>query len=431
MPRRKAALAPLLAQARAAAMLGEPMPSAEALVQRAAQGGGLPRRRQVINATGVLLHTNLGRAPLAPEALGAIAELASGSLDLELDLASGARGSRHAVAEAWLQQLLGVEAALVVNNGAAAVLLAATALGHGREVVCARGELVAIGGGFRVHEVLAAAGAKLVEVGATNRSTVADFRQACGPQTAMLWRTHRANFAMSGFVEDAPRSEVAALAHELGLWAVEDLGHGLLAAPPGPLGLAEGPVQESLAAGMDLVIFSADKLLGGPQAGLVVGKAAAMAQLAKHPLMRALRPDKLSLVALEATLALWAQPEEAWRRLPVWRLALRPPEALQAWGQHLLVQAQAACPGLPLRLLPSEGALGGGTTPQLRRPSWALACRLPSGGPEPMAEALRRGQPAVLGRLLGAELALDLFAVPPEEGAALVDALARAWGAWA
>src|SRR5215211_1617158 len=259
-----------------------------------------PRLRRVLNATGVIVHTNLGRAPLADAALERVVEAGRGYSNLEYDLASGTRGSRQEHCAGILSRLTGAEAALVVNNNAAAVLLALAAIGEGRDVIVSRGELIEIGDGFRIPDVLARSGARLVEVGTTNRTRAGDYEAAVTPETAVLLRVHQSNFRVVGFAERPPAKEVAVVARRLGLALVDDLGSGAFAA------FADEPsVRESLAAGADLVCFSADKLLGGPQAGIVAGRADLVEQLRRHPLQRALRADKLTLAALEATLALY------------------------------------------------------------------------------------------------------------------------------
>src|SRR5256714_2922235 len=289
-----------------------------------------PRLRRVLNATGVIVHTNLGRAPLAPEALERVVEAARGYSNLEYDLADGRRGSRQEHVADALRRLTGAEAALVVNNNAAAVLLALAALAEGREVVVSRGELIEIGDGFRIPDVLARSGARLREVGTTNRTRAADYERAIGPETALLLRVHQSNFRVVGFTEQPQLTELVRIARARGLPVVDDLGSGVLA----ELG-DEPSARAALAAGADLVCFSGDKLLGGPQAGIVVGHAELVERLRRHPLQRALRADKLTLAALEATLALYLDPGLAEREIPVLRMLSEPVEAVRARAKRL------------------------------------------------------------------------------------------------
>ncbi|HEY5098562.1 MAG TPA: L-seryl-tRNA(Sec) selenium transferase, partial [Gaiellaceae bacterium] len=286
-----------------------------------------PSLRRVLNATGVIVHTNLGRAPLAPEALARVQDAGRGYSNLELDLEEGERGSRQDHVGALLRRLTGAESALVVNNNAAAVLLALAALAEGREVVVSRGELLEIGDGFRIPEVLARSGARLVEVGTTNRTRAADYERAIGPDTALVLRVHQSNFRVVGFTELPRLAEVATVAHRHELPLVDDLGSGALGDVPG-----EPSARESLAAGADLVCFSGDKLLGGPQAGVVAGRADLVERLRRHPLQRAVRVDKLSLAALEGTLQLHL---EAPARIPVLRMLGEDASVVRARAERL------------------------------------------------------------------------------------------------
>src|SRR3954471_4438908 len=285
-----------------------------------------PSLRRVVNATGVLIHTNLGRAPLAQAALDRVMEVGGGYSNLEYDLESGSRGSRQDHLAGLLRRIMGAEAALVVKNNAAAVMLALAALSEGREVLVSRGELIEIGDGFRIPDVLARSGARLVEVGTTNRTRAADYERALGPETALLLRVHQSNFRVVGFTEAPPVTELAQIARAHGLALVDDLGSGVL------VELADEPsAKESLAAGADLVTFSGDKLLGGPQAGVVVGRADLVERLRRHPLQRALRADKLTLAALEGTLALYLDG----RRPPVLRMLEEPAGAVRVRAERL------------------------------------------------------------------------------------------------
>jgi L-seryl-tRNA(Ser) seleniumtransferase len=362
-----------------------------------------PSLRRVVNATGVILHTNLGRAPLAEEAVEAV-RAASGYTTLEWDPASGERGSRHDHVVGHLRALTGAEDACAANTNAGAVLLALVALASGGEVLVSRGQLVEIGGGFRVPEVLAASGCRLVEVGTTNRTRLADYAAACGPATAAILRVHPSNFRVVGFTEETSLPELAALARERGLALVDDLGSGALG--PDPRYADEPDARASVAAGADAVCFSADKLLGGPQAGLVVGGAEAVARLRRHPLMRALRPDKLTLAALEATLALHRDPERARERIPALRMLTAPPELLRA-------RAAALAEAVGGEAVPSVGRVGGGALPLLELPSYAVAL------PAPLAAALRAGDPSVAARVHEGRCLLDVLTLDERDLAAL------------
>ena len=362
-----------------------------------------PSLRRVLNATGVIIHTNLGRAPLAAAAREAVARAAEGYGNLELDLATGERGSRHAHVETLLCGLTGAEAGFAVNNGAGAALLAAAALaGVGREVIVSRGQLVEIGGGFRVPDVIAQAGARLVEVGTTNRTRVDDYSQAVTADTAAILRVHQSNFRQLGFVEDVG---VEALC-ELGVPVIDDVGSGALDTL-----YDEPPVRRSVAAGAALVCFSGDKLLGGPQAGLLVGRADAVAAAKHHPLARALRIDKLSLAALESTLRLHRDAPES---IPVLAMLHASREALLARAERLA----AALPGA--EIIESVARAGGGALPLLELPGPVVA--LPDAS---LARALRAGDPPLLGRIEHDRLLLDPRTLADEELEAVVAAISR------
>jgi L-seryl-tRNA(Ser) seleniumtransferase len=355
-----------------------------------------PRLRRTLNATGVVVHTNLGRAPLADEAIARAVETARGYSNLEYDLAEGSRGSRQDHAAPLLRELTGAEAALVLNNNAGAVLLALAALAEGREVVVSRGELIEIGDGFRIPDVLARSGADLVEVGTTNRTRVADYERAIGERTTVLLRVHQSNFRMVGFTEQPPLRELAALAKRHDLVVIDDLGSGVLEASDS-LSLSrtwpdEPSARESLEAGADLVCFSGDKLLGGPQAGIVVGRADLVDRLRRHPLQRALRPDKLTFAALEGTLALYraARTDE----IPVLRMLGEPAETVRSRAVRLAeltggqVEATAA-------------RVGGGALPLAELESYACVLEAE------LAEPLRAADPPVIGILREGRLLLD------------------------
>ncbi len=385
-----------------AAVPGGAIPGAAALLADAAAAlAAAPGLARVINATGIVLHTNLGRAPLAEAAMRAVAE-AGGYCSLEYDLAAGARGSRLQGVAPLLCALTGAEAALAVNNNAAAMLLALTGLAGGGEVIVSRGELIEIGGGFRVPDVIRQGGARLVEVGTTNKTRLADYREAITPATRALLTVHPSNFRMVGFTASVPRAEIAALAHAHGLWAVEDLGSGALTDLRALGAPAEDTVPQAVAAGIDVVAFSADKLLGGPQAGLLVGREAAMAALRRHPLMRALRLDKLSLAALEATLRLHR--DGAVAHIPVLRLLAQGQAALRARAMQL-----AALLGEGARVVESAGEAGGGTLPARPVPSAAVVLDGPDAAG--LAARLRRQRPAVVARVAQGAVWLDMLAV--------------------
>jgi len=374
-----------------------------------------PSLRRAINATGVALNTNLGRAPLAAEAIDA-ARGAAGYATLEWDAETGGRGSRHDHLDGHLRALTGAEASCVVNTNAGAVLLALAALAGGRETIVSRGQLVEIGGGFRVPEILAASGSRLVEVGTTNRTRRADYAAACGPATAAILRVHPSNFRQLGFTEEAPLEELAALARERGLVLIDDLGSGALA-PDADLG-DEPDARTSVAAGCDLVCFSADKLLGGPQAGIMVGRRDAVAQARRHPLMRALRLDKLRLAALEATLALHRDPARAKERIPALAMI-----AGRREGRRRRAEALAAATGG--EVVETVGRVGGGALPLAELPSFAVA--LADGdGPDALAGRLRAGDPPVAARIHEGRVLLDVLALGEEDLAELAGAVARA-----
>jgi len=354
-----------------------------------------PRLRRVLNATGVIVHTNLGRAPLAEEAQAAVARTAAGSCNLELDLATGRRGSRHAHVESLLIELTGAEAGIAVNNCAAAVLLAVAALGAGRDTIVSRGQLIEIGGGFRIPELLAQAGTTMVEVGTTNRTRLADYRRAIGERTGAILRAHPSNFRMLGFVEEVAIEALCGL----GPPVIDDVGSGVLADDVALLA-DEPAVRRSVAAGAAVVAFSGDKLLGGPQAGVLVGRREAIDACRSHPLARAVRIDKLSLAALEATLGLYRDPAAARRALPV--LAM-----LEAGDNELAARARMLAEAIGGRVIQATARVGGGALPLLELSGPAVAVDPGPAGADALAGALRAGDPAVVGRVHAGELVLD------------------------
>jgi len=370
-----------------------------------------PRLRGVLNATGIVVHTNLGRAPLAEEAVQRVAEVARGYSNLEYDLVDGARGSRQDHVAAALRRLTGAEAALVVNNNAAAVLLALAALAEGRDVVVSRGELIEIGDGFRIPDVLARSGARLVEVGTTNRTRAADYERAIGPETAVLLRVHQSNFRVVGFEERPRLEEVASVARSHGLPLVDDLGSGHVSAGNRLLlGQEEPTARESLEAGADLVCFSGDKLLVGPQAGIVLGRADLVEGLRRHPLQRALRIDKLSLAALEGTLLLQLEAPE---RIPVLRTLAQDTDTVRARAERLAAATRG-------EVEETVGRVGGGALPLAELPSFACALE------ESLAGPLRDGEPPVIGVVRDGRLLLDCLTLTDEEAETAAAAVGRA-----
>jgi L-seryl-tRNA(Ser) seleniumtransferase len=358
----------------------------EARVRGELTAARAPSLRRVLNATGVIVHTNLGRAPLAEEALAQVVEAARGYSNLELDLREGSRGSRQDHVAAILRRLTGAEAALVVNNNAAAMLLALAALAEGRQVIVSRGELIEIGDGFRIPDVLAHSGARLVEVGSTNRTRARDYEKAIGAETALILRVHQSNFRVVGFTELPRLAELAAVARRAGVPLLDDLGSGVLVELPG-----EPSARESLASGADLVCFSGDKLLGGPQAGIVVGRGELIERLRRHPLQRAVRADKLTLAALEGTLRVYLDAPE---RIPVLRMLHEDSAGVRARAERL-----AALVGGTVE--ETVGRVGGGALPLAELPSFACAIE------ESLAALLREGDPPVVGIVRDGKLLLD------------------------
>ncbi len=388
-------------------------------ISRVLQQWTAPSLVGVINATGVVLHTNLGRAPLSRAALHAVQTVSLGYSNLEYDLEKGKRGSRLVHAEAMLRRLTGAEAALVVNNNAAAVLLVLSALARRRGVVISRTQLVEIGGGFRVPDVMRQSGAQLVEIGATNRVHLSDYQSALESKPALFLRAHRSNFQIVGFTSEPSLAEIASVAHQAGLPLVDDLGSGALI-DTSRFGLAHEPmIQESLAAGADLVFFSADKLLGGPQAGVIIGREDLIAKLKKHPLARALRADKLCLAALSATLLHYLK-DEAEQEIPLWRMIAAQPEQLRqrasAWKETL---------GRG-EVLSSESTIGGGSLPGETIPTYILAIQISS--PDRLLARLRQSSPPVIARLQDNKIILDPRTVLPEQETLLLAVLQERLG---
>ena len=378
----------------------------------------------LINATGVVVHTNLGRAPLSRAAAARVAEIASSYSNLEYDLATGERGDREAHAESRLRDLLGAEGIAVVNNGAAAVLLAVNTLAEGREVVVSRGELVEIGGSFRIPDVLRKAGARLREVGTTNRTRLSDYRAVLGPDTALILKVHPSNFRIVGFTEAPSLEELAGLARGAGLPLFEDQGSGLLR-PPHAAMAGEPTAGEALRAGADLVAMSGDKLLGGPQAGLLAGRRVLVEAMRRNPLYRALRVDKMTLAALDAVLA-EHEAERAESTVPVLRMLALTEEDLRPRAEALVRGLAQADPRLQAEVLAGSSAVGGGAAPTLDLPTVQVALVHGSLTASRLASRLRAGQPPVVVRVADEQVLIDLRTVAPESDAVLLAAVVAA-----
>jgi L-seryl-tRNA(Ser) seleniumtransferase len=383
-----------------------------------------PSLRRVLNATGVVVHTNLGRAPLSAGAAARVAEVAASYSNLEYDLERGARGDREAHVEARLVELLGVESTVVVNNCAAAVLLAVNTLAEGREVIVSRGELVEIGGSFRIPEVLRKGGARLREVGTTNRTRLSDYRAALSPETGMILKVHPSNFRVVGFTEEASLRELSVLAREAGVPLVLDQGNGLLAPLPGALA-AEPTARQGLEEGADVAAWSGDKLLGGPQAGILAGRRVRVEPMRRNPLYRALRVDKMTIAALDATLVEHAA-GRADERVPVLRMIREPLAEVEARASAFAAALRQRAPDLRPILLPSESAVGGGAAPVAGIPTVVVALEPGPKGPDAFAAALRAGSPPAVVRVEENRVLVDLRTVFPEDEEALLEALVAA-----
>jgi L-seryl-tRNA(Ser) seleniumtransferase len=415
-------------EARQAILAGRATGDIVAVLQRRLQKLSQPRLRSVINATGVIIHTNLGRAPVSDEAARAMAEVAGRYTALEIELESGRRGGRMSELSQLLSLLTGAEAGLVVNNNAAAVLLVLSTFCAGRAVLVSRSQAVEIGGGFRIPDVLRQSDARLVEVGTTNRTYVRDYAEAISDDTAAILSVHWSNFRIIGFTAQPELGELAELAHARGLLLIDDLGSGALL-DTAAYGLAHEPtVQEAIAAGADLVCFSGDKLLGGPQAGIIVGRRELIEQVERHPLARALRADKTALAGTAVTLRHYLR-GEAIEKIPVWRMIATPLAALEARCQTW----QAALQDLvETEIVATDATVGGGSLPGETLPSRALALGaeaiaevVPGLTVEELARRLRTGQPPVVGRVEADRLLLDARTVLPEQDETLVEALRR------
>jgi L-seryl-tRNA(Ser) seleniumtransferase len=414
-PRVLEALRGAVEKARARLLKGEAQGFDEAEVHSAYEALGKSNLRRVHNATGVVLHTNLGRAPLSPRALERLIRIGGGYSNLELDLDQGERGSRYEPVVELLRKLTGAEDALVVNNGAAAVLLAFSALAGGKEAIVSRGELVEIGGGFRIPDVMRQSGARLIEVGSTNRTRLADYAAGCGPDTGLLVKVHRSNFALVGFTEECSTRELAGLAREKSVPLFEDLGSGALTALHAEGLTSEPTVASKISAGADLVAFSGDKLLGGPQAGILVGRSAVISKLKAHPLNRALRIDKLTVAALEATLEDYRDGLED--QLPARAMLRQAPAVLEQRAKALAAQLGGA------KVVAVTGQVGGGSMPLATLPSFACAL---AGDAEALHQRLRSGDPAIVARVADGLLLLDVRCLHDDELSAVARAVTAA-----
>lgn len=385
-----------------------------------------PRLRSVINATGVVLHTNLGRAPLADEAALAAANAGSGYLNLELDLESGKRSSRQDAVREWICRLTGAESATVVNNNAAATVIVLRALCQGKEVIVSRGQLVEIGGSFRIPEIMAVSGAVLREVGTTNITRLADYERAIGPATAALMQVHTSNYRISGFTESVPLADLVALGKKHGLPVLDDVGSGALL-DFARFGFAGEPVvRESIAVGADLVLFSGDKLLGGPQAGIIAGRQDHVRKIERDPLMRAFRTDKMTLAALEATLRIHLNPDEAMRRVPLLRMLDTPLSELRERADKLAESLRQIEQLASVSVREDEAYVGGGSLPDQAMKTIVVEIAARDVSDDQLAQRLRTSTPAVLGRVQGGRLLLDLRTVFPRQDATLVECMQRA-----
>jgi L-seryl-tRNA(Ser) seleniumtransferase len=384
-----------------------------------------PKLRLVINATGIVLHTNLGRAPMAQAAADAARQAAGGYLNLEMSLESGERSSRQDAVREWLCRLTGAESATAVNNNAAATVIVLRSLAQGKEVVISRGQLIEIGGSFRIPEIMSVSGAVLREVGTTNITRLGDYEKAISPDTGALLRIHPSNYRIAGFTKSVALGEMVELGRKHNVPVIDDVGSGALV-DFARFGFTDEPLaRDSIAAGADVVLFSGDKLMGGPQAGLIVGKKALIQRIEKDPLMRAFRLDKMTLAALEATLRLYLNEERALCEVPVLRLLGTPLEELEQRARALASRLEGI-PGLAIRVRSDTAYVGGGSLPDQAMKTWVVEVQPAVLRDEQLALRLRTGSPAVVGRLSDGKLLLDLRTVFPEQETLLVEAIRKA-----
>ena len=403
--------------------------NAERVAVRVAQRldrSALPRLRAVINATGIVLHTNLGRAPVAEEAARAAYEAAGGYLNLELELDTGKRSSRQSAIRDWVCRLTGAESATAVNNNAAATVIALRALCYGKEVVISRGQLIEIGGSFRIPDIMAVSGAILKEVGTTNITRLSDFEKAIGPNTAALMQIHTSNYRVSGFTKSVPLGDLVALGRKHDLKVIDDIGSGAML-DFARFGFQGEPVaRDSIGLGADLVLFSGDKLLGGPQAGILAGRKEWIHKIEKDPLMRAFRLDKMTLAALETTLRLYLNPDKALAEVPVLRM-LGTPLAELCRRAEQLAERLSTLPGIAHAAAAEDVAyVGGGSLPDQALKTWVVEVEAKDRSDADLAQRLRTGTPAVMSRLRGGKVVLDVRTIFPSQEADLVEAVGQA-----
>lgn len=403
-----------------------PVPSPQEIADRVAQWvqkQDKPKLKKVINATGIVLHTGLGRAPLSGTALGAIQQIAAGYCSLEIDLESGERSQRVDAVEDLICEVTGAEAAVVVNNNAAATLLVLSALGQGKEFIVSRGQLVEIGGNFRLPDVMSSCGAILREVGTTNKTRVGDYEEAIGPNTAALMRVHTSNYAVVGFTESASLAELVELGKKKSLPVIDDIGSGALVDFK-RYGLMHEPfAPESIEQGADLVLFSGDKLVGGPQCGIIAGKKEHIKKIAKHPMMRAMRVDKLVLGALVATLRAYRDVAVAEVEIPLLSILNTPLDNLKHRAERLAPQLAVSGLFQSCEAVEGQARLGGGSLPNEILPTWCIAMVPKQGSVETLSKQLRVGEPAVMGRIHDGKFLLDLKAVAPAEDLQILSAI--------